>query len=269
VIPQKVVPVFVVGSPRSGTTMLGTFLGSSKAGIYIGEFAGFYLTKVIVPREYRRIESLLKDKYIQELQEHAASFVVREIERIGAAFFVESTPWNFHVADYLSELFPSALFVITIRHYSGVIQSLERSFRDGWEWAGKTVAERAQVWVDFYTCASLLPANRTIAVSYDRLCEAPETVLQRLIGQLRIFGISSDNHDWGVLARSMATTSTRPTIADIGPLGELRLKPRPTFDVSKWSDQEQDLAFSTVSKTDQLLKALYPDVYSPPSGWRW
>jgi len=268
-IPDRVAPVFVVGSPRSGTTMLGAFIGSSPAGIYIGEFAGFYLTKVIVPREYRRVDSVLKEKYIRELQEHAAAFVVKEIEQLGAAFFVESTPWNLHVADYLHKLFPSALFVLTIRHYSGVIQSLERSYRDGWEWAGKTLVERAQVWTDFYACASLLPTNRTIAISYDRLCETPEPVLRQLTEQLRAFDIPSDNCDWSVLARSMATTSARPTIADTGPGGELRLKPRKAFNVDEWSDRHQELVFSKVSKVDGVLKALYPDVYSPPSGWRW
>jgi hypothetical protein len=262
-------PVFVVGSPRSGTTMLGTFLGSSPAGIYIGEFAGFYLTKVIVPHEYRRVDSVLKDKYIKNLQEHAVSFLAKEIEQIGAAFFVESTPWNFLVADYLAELFPSALFVLTIRHYSGVIQSLERSYRDGWEWAGKTLAQRAQVWTDFYARASVLPPDRTIAISYDRVCEAPQLTLRKLIEQLRAFDLPSDNYDWGVLAKSMATTSARPTIADVGPLGDVRLLGRDAFNRERWSTRHQNAVLSKVAKVDQLLKSLYADAYSPPAGWRW
>jgi hypothetical protein len=249
--------------------MLGSFIGSAPAGIYIGEFAGFYLTKVIVPREYRRVHSVLKQKYIRELQEHAAAFVIKEIEQIGAAFFVESTPWNLHVADYLCRLFPSALFVLTIRHYSGVIQSLERSYRDGWRWAGKTLAERAQVWADFYAHASFLPTNRTIAISYDRLCETPELALSQLIEKLRDFHIPAENCDWTVLTRSMATTSERPTIAEIGPSGELRLKSRATFKIDKWSDRDQDLVYNTVSGADQVLRVLFPDVYSPPYGWRW
>ena len=84
--------------------MLGAFIGSGRGNIYIGEFGGFYLTKVIVPREYGKIDSPLKKKYIRALQHHAAQFVAEELERTGATFFVESTPWNLHIGDYLCKV---------------------------------------------------------------------------------------------------------------------------------------------------------------------
>src|SRR5260370_39865509 len=99
----------------------------------------------------------------------------------GGTAFCDHTPRNLLIATQLAEVFPTALFVLTVRHYSGTIQSLMRlgmitvthDYEQGRDRQAATAAAAGTVWSRHYAAASQLPPDRTINLGDDRLCSQP------------------------------------------------------------------------------------------------
>src|SRR5438477_1839230 len=117
-------PIFVVGSPRSGTTMVGNYLGSSQQVLNAGEYRALYLSYGALPYQLRsahRLSGVVPDEwtpfielYEREAQQHARDFIVRASQWLGRAWFCDSFPRNMAIARSLVEAFPDALFVLTL-----------------------------------------------------------------------------------------------------------------------------------------------------------
>lgn len=264
---RDVTPIFVLGSPRSGTTVIGSYVGSGPEIADFQELAVFFFTHWMAKREYDPIPTPIKEAYVSELEQHAIDFAVRQTRALKCRFFCDSTPWNLRIASYLDKVFPHAIFVLTLRHYAGVIQSLERSYRDGWEWAGSNVCERAQVWTDFYANARDLPRERTVAFSYDRFCDAPVPVLQNFCARLAALGVPTGGFSLSLFERSHATTEPRPTIGEQNSQGRTLLRPMPSFDNGAWSGEETRAVEPVIRETEVLLRELFPYDYAAPAGW--
>src|SRR5260370_4461368 len=127
-------PIFVLGSPRSGTTMIGNYIGSAQSVLNAGEYRAFYVAYGALPIQLAEAFSGLvparwerhRLQYMQEVQRHAAEFIVRIAEEEGCTAFCDSYPRNLLIVTALMKVFPEALFVLTLRHYTGTIQSLLR-----------------------------------------------------------------------------------------------------------------------------------------------
>ncbi len=89
--------------------------------------------------------------------DHARRFAEEVARSQGCEWYCDTTPWNLLVADRLAAQLPDALFVLMLRHYSGTVQSLRRSFESGFVWAGETLADSARIWAHFYRCAAEYP----------------------------------------------------------------------------------------------------------------
>ena len=258
----------MLGSPRSGTSMTGAFLGSASSICYLGEYGGFHLTHSLAPRLFVRIPAKEKERYLYSIQQHAEVFAAAVAEEAGASFYCDSTPWNLLIVDELFASHPDisahALFVICLRDYRGVIQSLERSYNNGFRWAGSTVAERAVLWANFYSNAHRLPADRTAVFSYDRLCEEPQAELDRLRDRLDEIGAPIHDLNEEVFAATHATQpdENRPTIANLTD-GTVTFRSMPTFDPDRWTATEQEEAEPHVSAVDRDLETLFGERYRP------
>lgn len=232
-------PVFVVGSPRSGTTMIGAYLASAPSVVGLGEFAAFYFTSYIAQREYR----LTSTPYVQTILAALQDAAVREAHRLAddqrAQFFVDSTPWNLRAIPFLVKTFPRARFVLVLRHYRGAIQSMERSYPLGYRWAGPDDETRARTWSELYTLSLELPADLTVAVSYDWLCKEPSAAIADLQARGARLDLPMGDVRDQVLSISYATTGTRPVIASSIASGGIRFHGRPTYDKSDWSPDRE------------------------------
>lgn len=228
--------IFVLGCPRSGTTMLGELIGSSPRIFCPGEYFGFYVTRHTLPATMRRIPSKLRASYLLELKEHAARFALQQAALVGADMFCDATPWNFLVARSLAEDFSNALFVCCVRHPAGVIQSLERSYRGGFRWAGNTDIARARLYSAFYSKVGSLPAGRTVFSDYDALCADPEAELHSLLTQVsELLGVSVDSFDRRLLAVGHAPASgSGAPLASVNAAGQLCFNKRESFDTAAW-----------------------------------
>jgi hypothetical protein len=262
-------PLLVLGTPRSGTTLIGNYVGSSPSVCNLGEYGGFFLSYHIALKEYRGVPAPYKDSYIRELQEHAKSFAYKTALESGNFFYCDSTPWNLLVARTLASELPTATFILMLRHYSGVIQSLERSYRDGFQWATGTWAERASLWCDFYENTRYLPPNRTIPVSYDGLCSNPHSTVKALEDALVKVGLEVDKLDRTQFAKSHATNREhcRPTIGAGRNTGGVTLASISSVDLKSWNRPLMQAVFPIVKSTDRLLRDLFRGTYVTPPGF--
>lgn len=258
-------PILVVGSPRSGTTMLSTLIGTASNVLDLGEYGGFYASHYVLPLVYRRLPTPVTDDYLAAAQQHALEFARGCASRAGARFFVDGTPWNLLVLPEILAAAPDAVVVLALRHYRGVVQSLERSHRDGYEWAGATAAERARLWVRFYSQTARFPPARAIPFGYDRFASAPEAAVVDLRTRLAAAGVDADSLDLASLAVSRATRvdDARPVAGAAGEAGPA-LRAFPSFDAAAWADDVAEAVEPIVAGVDAWLRRRYPDHYCDP-----
>jgi sulfotransferase family protein len=264
--------------------MIGNYLGSARSVLNAGEYQAFYLAYGTLPYQLNgQLSGLIpagwephRQAYMQEVQRHAAEFIVRVTREQGCSAFCDSSPRNLLVLANLVETFPDALFVLTIRHYSGVIQSLLRlgtiSLLPGNEpsarWFDPTAVAAAAIWSRHYRAAMKLPRDQTVIFGYDNFCAQPEPVLARLKVDLARAGFPTDELDDSLFATSHASAAgrPRPTVAQMGASGA-RLNTIPSYEAATWSPAIELDVEPVVGVTHHLLQSFYPDAYAEPAGY--
>lgn len=258
--------LIVLGAPRSGTTLVGSYLASGHHVLDLGEYGGFHLAHNVAPTTLGAMPGSYTAKYLEDLVDHARRFAEDLSRSHSREWYCDATPWNLLVADRLAAQLPDALFVLMLRHYAGNVQSLRRSFESGFAWAGGTWADSARIWAQFYRSVGRVPADRTVAVSYDALTYEPETVLGLLRAWLHEQGFPTGDLDAGRLAVSHAPPSSgpRPTIGAFGERG-LELRSIRSFDPEAWSGDIHRTVWSVVENVHRDLSSRFPTVYVRPA----
>lgn len=136
--------VFVVGSPRSGTTFLGRSIGSLPGFIDLGEVAPF---KAAIP-ELARLDAQQGSPRLRRVLTRA-----RRLGLVGSLRPVEQTPETAFVLAAALEAFPEARVVHAVRDGRDVAASLlERGWlragRGGGDDAGLPFGPDARFWVE-------------------------------------------------------------------------------------------------------------------------
>jgi len=211
------------------------------------------------------MHSPYRERYLRAAQTFTAEFAAQVTSEAGFTAYCDSTPSNILIAQELSDALPNARFILVLRHYSGVLQSLERSYASGYEWAGATIAERAILWSSHYAHAAHLPPERTIAISYDAVCHDPGSTISEFRAELTQLALGEVSLDLSVLATSHATHTPRPTIGQKGPNGETLLRSMPSFDAKAWNSVEQAVADTYVHVIDNALELLFGSRYAAPT----
>jgi Sulfotransferase family len=136
--------VFVVGSPRSGTTFLAGAIGSVPGFVDLGEVAPL---KAAVPE----LAALPRDDAARRLRRILA--VARRVGLVGSVRPVEQTPEVAHLVDVLPLAFPRAQVVHIVRDGRDVVCSLLdkpwlRSGATDSDDAGLAFGAHARFWVE-------------------------------------------------------------------------------------------------------------------------
>ncbi len=255
--------VFVLGVPRSGTTLIGNYLGSPPGVENFAEYGGFYLAHSIAPNVVGRIPGFHHDAYLAELAGHARDFAERVTAEHGRAWYLDHTPWNLEVAARLAEAVPDALFVLMLRHYAGNILSLHR-----FDWGGESWADSARIWATLCGQMLYLPADRLIPVGYDALAAEPEQTLGDLATALDKHGFPVADLDPGVLTLSHAAIigEPRPVIGVTGN-GDgtvTGMRPISSFDADRWSGDIHAEVWPVVADMHFELLRRFPGAYRCP-----
>lgn len=185
--------VFVLGSPRSGTTFLGSSIGSLPGFVDLGEVAPL---KAAIPE----LAALPPEEAAPRLR--GILDRTRRLALLGGLRALEQTPEDAFVAHALAAAYPSACFVHIVRDGRDVVCSL---LDRGWLSAGKSGGDDAglpygpdtRFWVEperreqftaasdarraawawrRYVSAARALEERTIEVRYERLGESPDAV---------------------------------------------------------------------------------------------
>lgn len=251
-------PIFVLGSPRSGTTLLGELLGSTVRVIHLGEYAGYYFCHQVASDEVSSWPAVGVHRYLAELREHAHEFPKCLAAEKAVDWFVVSAPWNLLVADRIVERENSAIFVICVREVRGVCQSLARSYASGWTWAGSTTAARIELWCRFYRNAASLPFERTIPIVYDHLCKDPTRTYDKFVSDLQVLGFPGGLLHVDSFATSHATLEDepQPTVGSRAANGAISLHGRPAWDPGGWTE-EDELALQQAPDFERVQRTVF------------
>jgi hypothetical protein len=200
-------PVFIVGSPRSGTTLLRNILnrhpslaicGETQFNHYVykrrrafGDLENLKNRRRLVD-EYllvRRVQRLgmdlsgLKEKLLAEATSYPAMFACLlryYAESAGKPRWGEKTPQHALISELLCEWYPGAAILHVLRDPRDAVASLQRM-----PWAANSVVTNAQTWL-----ACNLAARRSahrpgyLLVRYETLVAQPERELGRICAHL-------------------------------------------------------------------------------------
>lgn len=214
-------PIFVVGSMRSGSTMLRLIL-DSHPNIAIGAETGFMAALMatrVIPNWrygaewYRRIE-WTEDELNARLRDFYAGMFERYASAQGKPRWGEKTPFHTSHMPAMAEVFPDAVFVGIVRHPGAVAASLQKNFN-------YTFSDALPYWeatnLDMLRAGTEL-GPRFVACRYEELVHEDEPVLRELIGWLgepwsdAVLQHHKVQRDKGARRAADGSTSTRDAI---------------------------------------------------------
>ncbi len=184
-------PIFVVGMPRSGTTLVERIITSHPDVTSAGELHDFGLAAMDVVGQGNT------GRYLDD--EFAAQIMASDMQAIGARYlertaryqhrprFVDKLPMNVLYAGFIAQSLPGARIVELERHPVDVcLSNFKILFRTGYDYS-YDLEELA----DFYLAYRQLTdhwravlADNYIVVSYESLVKNQEVESRRLIGEL-------------------------------------------------------------------------------------
>jgi hypothetical protein len=191
--------VFVVGSPRSGTTFLAGAIGSVPGFVDLGEVAA---VKASVPE----LAALQPDEAARRLRRILG--LARRVGLVGSVRAVEQTPELAHVVHAIPLAFPYATVVHVVRDGRDVVCSLlEQGWlgtdRAGHDDAGIAYGAYPRFWVEperreefarvsdarraawaWHRYVSAARSGDVVEVRYERLAEDPDAVAHELAARL-------------------------------------------------------------------------------------
>lgn len=191
-------PFFIVGCPRSGTTLLQQLLVAHKEVVIPPETAFF--TKV-VPRSGRvnrralnrlnrdlqinlELEGRLSDQGVRDAYEAVSDQYSAQLGSPDATWFGEKTPDHLRHAERVAALFPEARFVLIHRDGRDVALSLSRV-----PWSPSDPLVNFAIWrqaAHFQERWLAAPSAPTVVVRYEDLAREPEVAVRRVTDFLEI-----------------------------------------------------------------------------------
>jgi hypothetical protein len=178
-------PIFVIGSPRSGTTLLRLVL-DSHPGISCGEETHFLRDMASITGRHWPLLSAYgfeREWWLARIRDFYAGFQAEVLARSGKERWAEKDPTYTLLLDLVEELFPTAQYVHLVRDGHDVVAS----FRDRWGYRSAARAARSE-WRRYVSAAralgAQLPVSRYHEIRYERLVAAPEPTLRDLLAFL-------------------------------------------------------------------------------------
>ena len=192
-------PVFLIGAPRSGTTILAKLLNAHAEVLLTNETAVFVLLDAVI--ENRRICAhagipfgrAYRDLWAGNLRERSKRLIESYYERIAAhenrgsiKYWGEKHPHLHTCLHYISELYPDAIYIYAVRDPRDVACSMAQMTGVA---VGRAV-ENCLLFINKYEpfVASLTP-GRVKVVRYEDLVVDYESVLS---DTLRVLGLDLD-----------------------------------------------------------------------------
>jgi hypothetical protein len=218
-LPER--PIFVIGCPRSGTTLLFRLLRKLPDVVSIGTEGHALWETFHHPRDRNWRSSALDADDVGGLERRYVAWAIALLA--GRGRFVDKTPRNVLRLPYLDAMFPDATFVFLYRDGRSIVSSLyerwiwrgahshqrvprgfavsglpERTWAfvlpEGWEAMNGRPLEEVCAFQYLRSleamleCRPALAPERLVEVRYEDLCRSPEPVLGDLLDRLDLAG---------------------------------------------------------------------------------
>ena len=194
--------IFLIGAPRSGSTLLQRMLGSHSA-IYTHPephlltplyYSGYYATVDRAPYDHVNAAQALRElceelpggeaDYLTALRAYPSTLYAKLLAPSGKTHFLDKTPAYALILPFIAKLYPRAKYVVLTRHPLAIMHSVAHSFFGG-DYAH---AERVNPIVSRYVpaIADFLahPSVQLTRVRYEDLVQEPEREMRRVLGFL-------------------------------------------------------------------------------------
>jgi hypothetical protein len=190
--------LFVIGSPRSGSTLLTRMLGAHSAihsppephlltplahlGYYAAVEAAPY-DPIISQRGIREVVAALprgEPDYLDALRAYADTVYARLLEPSGRRILLDKTPAYALVLDFVARLYPRARYLVLTRNPLAVWSSYVQSFFDGDHEAAhrhNPLMERYVPAIARFLRQQSVPIHH---VRYEELVQQPSAVMQAI-----------------------------------------------------------------------------------------
>ena len=189
--------IFVVGCPRSGTTLLANILGSHSE-LVNGDESLFLLdhwnmfSKYVLGENRRRSDYLRSFTTKEESLTHFRNFAQGffndlKQSKLSAKFVVEHTPVYGLIAPFLELLFENPSYIHITRNQRDVVKSLERVRSKGALWGQDDLDSRRlfhRFWLDVSRSLEGKVPGRYTEISYETLVDDPERTLQPFLNKV-------------------------------------------------------------------------------------
>jgi len=190
-------PVFVVGMPRSGTTLIEQMIASHSEAAGAGELPEIpRIASSLVPEgESRSVNKLRAALTSEARQEYAEGYLeILEQGRHEASRIVDKMPANFMFLGLIHWLFPNATIIHAIRHPLDICISCYAQQFKFLEWSTEfsSIAQMYRLYRESMAYwRKVLPEGTIVDLSYEKLVANPEGEGERL---LQACGLSWDDN---------------------------------------------------------------------------
>jgi len=181
------IPVFVVGMPRSGTTLIEQIIASHPDAAGAGEVSAISKIDIELTEQKKLSAKDVVERFNKAaLNEHADFYLKVLRDRAGgdSKKIVDKMPGNFMYLGLIHLLFPNARIIHAIRNpldtcLSCYFQAFQQvDYANDLDWLADQYRLYRNVIAHWKT---ILPKGKIIDVHYEQLIEAPETQMRSLI----------------------------------------------------------------------------------------
>ncbi len=197
--------VFLIGAPRSGTTLLARMLGAHSAIHQRAEphlitpiaHLGYYAKVQKAPYDPQNAEQAVRelvadlprgeDDYLDALRAYTDTLYERLLATVpGKRLFLDKTPAYALVLPFLTKLYPKAHYVVLTRHPLAVLSSWVESFFDG---DYRVALDHNPLLARYVPALARMLREKPVPfvhVRYEELVRDPETNFRRVCDHLGI-----------------------------------------------------------------------------------